>query len=369
MCSSALRRPVRQRGGDAHVLPEIVRVRIQAEQRDVDRRTRSDPRRGTRARRRECRASSRPSASSTGVSVGGVSVKNNPIVGCTATARCAGNDVQFDDEVAAAFEPPRHASRRDDRTLSGRPSDGVAVGILHIGRHHALEPGLAVDAVEPARRVRAIDAHDGVVDGRGPRTEFHRAHVATRRQREREHELAIAIASCPPSARRGAASWRRDRACRVAIRSVNAGGGGRSAGFPSGARLPPTGGSAQSDRRARRRTPRNSCSPGAGIHGGIFPRQSRWRCRRRVLARRGTHQRERRDLAGPMAGDAIGVEDRRDVFGERGVPVAATAGVASRCDPPQAASHEHEEHGTHGTHRRDLNARGRSCRPARYGRL
>ena len=313
-----LLRPVRERGGDLHLLSQIVRVRVDTEQLDVDRQL---------------------VAVLDGVVArpGGISIAFDPMI--TMTARAQRDDRRSrgrspDSPARGSLpgrgaarppdrsraEPPGHAVWRDDRPPPGRPPDEVSLGSLHVEGGHALETGLAVAAVETARPVGAIDANDRVVDGpvfgvelhcpyeRGSRASAHARRCCGRRrgrpgsqpERTRHGENEIRRAQLPPALKAGGA------------RQIGGMALGRCRPSPSAAER-------QSAPRVSRRSPTKCGSTGSGSHGGM----RRASVARPMRSARGFtlgigHQRKRhRVLAFPVAGDAVRVEDGRDVLVER----------------------------------------------------
>ena len=80
---------------------------------------------------------------------------------------------------------------RDDRAAARRPAEEMAVGILRALRDHAVVARLAVRAVAPPRRARAIDADDGVMDGAGAPGRNSTARTKRLgRQRDGQHDVA-----------------------------------------------------------------------------------------------------------------------------------------------------------------------------------
>src|SRR6185436_15415451 len=90
-------------------------------------------------------------------------------------------------------ERPGHAVGRDDRAAAGGPADEMAARILHRVPGHALESRLAVLAVPPPRRLRAIDADDRMVNRRAVGLELHRAHEHAGLQPGADHEVPVDV--------------------------------------------------------------------------------------------------------------------------------------------------------------------------------
>ncbi len=188
-----LRPAVRQQRANGHLLPKVVRVRVDAENAgvdrqlvrvldrivrrprgDVDRLVAHDDEHGSGRRRRvgEVQAHRRPDRD-----------------GCF-----SGQQMQFDDKVGGGIETPRQAVRRDDRTATGGPPDEMPVGILDVRRLHALEPRLAIETVSRGRRAAAIHTNDGVVHRRAFGPELDRPHESHRRHLHRQNHIPVDVA-------------------------------------------------------------------------------------------------------------------------------------------------------------------------------
>ena len=218
-------------------------------------------------------------------------------------------------------------------------------------------PSRRRDACVRSRRI------DRMVHGRAIGTELHRAHVAARRQRQRVDELPVAIAL--PRLQHEGTRHRRHEIGRPELPAVRERGRRRQIrrvpfGRP-GVRPAPN------QRDLIRAQPAGAEE--LVIAGRRHPRRHLPRTRRArdvvsmLLRVRVLQQRKGRDLPGPMTGDAIGVEDRRDVLRERGVLRAGCWGAVLqssvlRCRSPPgpratARKPSHEAHEESQTHRRD----------------
>ena len=99
--------------------------------------------------------------------------------------------MQLHHQVAARIEAPRHPGGRDNRTAPGGPAKKMAVGILRALGDHPVVPRLSIRAVAAPRRARAIHADDGVVDDRSAAgTELDGANETAGRQRDAHHDVA-----------------------------------------------------------------------------------------------------------------------------------------------------------------------------------
>ena len=59
-------------------------------------------------------------------------------------------EMELDDEIGSAIEPPRESFGSDNRTTARRPPEKVAVGSLGVLHDHPVEARLAVSAIAAA---------------------------------------------------------------------------------------------------------------------------------------------------------------------------------------------------------------------------
>jgi hypothetical protein len=109
--------------------------------------------------------------------------------------RLAGRlEVHVEDQVGVAVDPPGHVRWLGDGGRAGLPEEEVAVGLEALGFQlhvHAAEPGARVARVQPPRGPGAVEQDVRVVhDGLVARAQLERPHVARRRHRDGDHEVA-----------------------------------------------------------------------------------------------------------------------------------------------------------------------------------
>ena len=228
-----LLRTVGKRRRSAHLLPEVVRVRIDAHRLDVDRehvavlhdvvrlaggnvdRLRLELHADRRARRRR---------------VGEEQADRR----LHRFARGARDHVEQQDQVGAGIERPRVVGRLHHRHLARRP----AVHVLHLTAVHRRETGTRLGTIERARHAPEIDRHVRVVQHlRAIGAELDGAHVARRGDRHRNDEVAEHVAGSPGCSTYASGSVSTRSGVPSCHPPENVGGFGASAGFPSGAPL------------------------------------------------------------------------------------------------------------------------------------
>ncbi len=182
--------PSGRRGGAAHLLAQIVRVRIDAHHVDIRRQhvaVLDDVVRLASGNVDRLLLELDADRRARGRRVG----QEEPDHRAHRLTLCPRDHVQQQDEIGAGFERPRRVGRLHDRDLTGGP----AIHVVHLVAVHRREPGTRIGAIEHARHAPDVDRQVRVVQHlRTIGAELDGADVARRGDRHRKDEVAEDVA-------------------------------------------------------------------------------------------------------------------------------------------------------------------------------